>query len=116
MTQKGSLLAGMAGLSITYALNVTQSFNWLVRMASDWESQVVSVERVAEYANIPPEPPLVVEGQRPPPGWPSAGAIELRNFSLAYRAGLPKVRDLCIITCPRLAERAAGGASSPPRY
>ena len=38
--EKGTLAAGVAGLSISYALNVTQSLNWLVRMASDKESQV----------------------------------------------------------------------------
>jgi ABC-type multidrug transport system fused ATPase/permease subunit len=42
--------AGLAGLSISFALSVTQSLNWSVRMASDLESQMVSVERVKAYA------------------------------------------------------------------
>ena len=38
--------AGAAGLSISFALSVTQSLNWSVRMASDLEAQMISVERV----------------------------------------------------------------------
>jgi ATP-binding cassette, subfamily C (CFTR/MRP), member 1 len=37
--------AGMAGLSLSFALSITQAINWSVRMASDLESQMVSVER-----------------------------------------------------------------------
>jgi hypothetical protein len=40
------IFAGLAGLAISMALNCTQSLNWSVRMASDLESQMVSVERV----------------------------------------------------------------------
>lgn len=35
--------AGLAGLAISFAMSVTQSLNWTVRMASDMESQMVSV-------------------------------------------------------------------------
>jgi ATP-binding cassette subfamily C (CFTR/MRP) protein 1 len=37
------VLVGLAGLAISFALSVTQSLNWTVRMASDMESQMVSV-------------------------------------------------------------------------
>ena len=36
------------GLSVTYALSVTQTLNWMVRMSCDMEANVVSVERVKE--------------------------------------------------------------------
>jgi hypothetical protein len=39
----------MAGLAVSLALSVTQSLNWSVRMASDLESQMVSVERIKTY-------------------------------------------------------------------
>jgi len=42
--------AGIAGLAISLAMNITQSLNWSVRMASDMESQMVSVERVKTYS------------------------------------------------------------------
>jgi ABC-type multidrug transport system fused ATPase/permease subunit len=43
------------GLSINYALNVTQILNMMVRVASDLEADIVSVERIKEYSEIPLE-------------------------------------------------------------
>jgi hypothetical protein len=45
--------AGLAGLAVSLALSVTQSLNWSVRMASDLESQMVSVERIKSYSGMP---------------------------------------------------------------
>jgi len=38
---RGNIDAGTAGLSISYALQITQVLNWLVRMTSDAETNVV---------------------------------------------------------------------------
>ena len=42
--------AGLVGLSISYALQVTSALNMMVRMTSDLETNIVAVERVKEYA------------------------------------------------------------------
>lgn len=47
--------AGAAGLSISFALSVTQSLNWSVRMSSDLEADMVSVERISQFIKIEPE-------------------------------------------------------------
>ncbi|KAF5902976.1 canalicular multispecific organic anion transporter 2 isoform X2, partial [Clarias magur] len=52
---KDNLSEGLVGLSVTYALQVTMSLNWMVRMTSDLESNIVAVERVKEYSETPPE-------------------------------------------------------------
>lgn len=49
--------ASLAGLSITYALQITQTLGWMVRMSTDAETQMNSVERVSYYAHLPPEAP-----------------------------------------------------------
>ena len=36
---------GLVGLSISYALNVTMVLNYLVRMTSELEANIVAVER-----------------------------------------------------------------------
>jgi len=87
---------GAAGLSITYAMAACASLSWLVRALSMVETEIVSVERMKEFAELTPEPPLVLHDSRPPKGWPSAGAIELRELSMRYRPDLPRV--LCGIT------------------
>ena len=40
--------SSLAGLSITFALRVTQSLNWCVRQYCEIEANIVSVERIKE--------------------------------------------------------------------
>lgn len=49
---KSTLAAGFAGLVISYTLNITQGLSWFVRMATEVETNVVSVERIGEYSNL----------------------------------------------------------------
>ncbi|XP_075790564.1 LOW QUALITY PROTEIN: ATP-binding cassette sub-family C member 2 [Pelodiscus sinensis] len=87
---RDSLGSGIVGLSISSALNVTQTLNWLVRMTSELETNIVAVERVQEYVEVQNEAPWVTE-QRPPPGWPSRGEIQITDYQARYRPGLDLV-------------------------
>ncbi|NXP92337.1 MRP2 protein, partial [Passerina amoena] len=49
---KGTLEGGIVGLSVSSALNVTQTLNWLVRTSSELETNIVAVERVHEYMTV----------------------------------------------------------------
>jgi ATP-binding cassette subfamily C (CFTR/MRP) protein 1 len=93
--------AGLAGLSISYALSVTQSLNWSVRMASDMEANMVAVERVEEYSNIQSEGlrSTPVDAKLPQV-WPPKGAIEFTEVRLRYRPGLPFVLKGLNLTIP----------------
>uniref|UniRef100_A0AAY4E645 ABC-type glutathione-S-conjugate transporter n=1 Tax=Denticeps clupeoides TaxID=299321 RepID=A0AAY4E645_9TELE len=93
---RGSLDSGLVGLSISYALNVTQTLNWLVRMTSELETNIVAVERVSEYCEIENEAPWVME-KRPPQGWPDAGRLRFDQYKVRYRPELDLV--LHGITC-----------------
>ncbi|KAL8582638.1 hypothetical protein ACOMHN_028703 [Nucella lapillus] len=91
------LEGGLVGLSVSYAMQVTQALNWMVRMASDLETNIVSVERLKEYSETPTEAKWVVPGRRPPGDWPDTGSVDFVNYSTRYRPGL----DLVIknVTC-----------------
>uniref|UniRef100_A0A5K3EWX4 ABC-type glutathione-S-conjugate transporter n=1 Tax=Mesocestoides corti TaxID=53468 RepID=A0A5K3EWX4_MESCO len=84
------LAAGFAGLVISYALNVTQSLSWLVRMSTEFETDIVSVERIKEYSELPIEAPWEVDEKKPPPQWPE-GSLEFVNYSTRYREDLDLV-------------------------
>ncbi|XP_056406097.1 ATP-binding cassette sub-family C member 3 isoform X2 [Hyla sarda] len=86
-----SLSPGLVGLSVSYALQVTMSLNWLVRMTSDLETNIVAVERVKEYAETETEAPWIIEDNQPPEDWPSRGEVEFSNYSVRYRPGLDLV-------------------------
>ncbi|CAE8713287.1 unnamed protein product [Polarella glacialis] len=89
---RSTLSAGTAGLSISYALSVTQALNWVVRMAADRENNIVSVERVREYLRLPLEPPHRLPATDPPvASWPLEGRVELQEVQLRYRPELPLV-------------------------
>lgn len=89
--KQGTLTAGMVGLSLSYALQITQTLNWIVRMTVEVETNIVSVERIKEYADLKSEAPLIVEGHRPPKEWPSQGDIKFNNYSTRYRPELDLV-------------------------
>ncbi|XP_074015050.1 ATP-binding cassette sub-family C member 2 isoform X2 [Numenius arquata] len=93
---KGTLEGGIVGLSVSSALNVTQTLNWLVRTSSELETNIVAVERVHEYTKVKNEAPWVTE-KRPPRGWPSKGEIQFVDYKVRYRPELELV--LQGITC-----------------
>ncbi|XP_067274888.1 multidrug resistance-associated protein 1 isoform X1 [Pseudorasbora parva] len=85
---RDSLSPGIMGLSISYALQVTASLNWLVRMSSELETNIVAVERVKEYGDTEKEAEWKLEHSTLPAGWPTVGHIEIHNFGLRYREDL----------------------------
>ncbi|EFR00504.1 metal resistance protein YCF1 [Nannizzia gypsea CBS 118893] len=91
VTTHTGITAGMVGLAMSYALMITQSLNWIVRQTVEVETNIVSVERVLEYANLPSEAPDVIFKNRPTLGWPSQGAVTFNNYSTRYRPGLDLV-------------------------
>uniref|UniRef100_A0A8D0EF95 ABC-type glutathione-S-conjugate transporter n=1 Tax=Salvator merianae TaxID=96440 RepID=A0A8D0EF95_SALMN len=92
---KNHLSAGLVGLSVSYALQVTISLNWMVRMTSDLETNIVAVERVKEYSESEIEAPWIIEDKRPPEDWPNHGEVNFINYSVRYRKGLDLVlKDL----------------------
>eukprot|EP00932_Pfiesteria_piscicida_P023044 SRR837773.9781.p1 GENE.SRR837773.9781~~SRR837773.9781.p1 ORF type:complete len:635 (-),score=114.66 SRR837773.9781:151-2055(-) len=90
---RDQISAGLAGVSISYALSVTQALNWVVRMTSDRETNIVSVERLSEYIKLRPEPPRRLPTDPQEAAWPTVGAIEFKDVRLRYRPDLPLVLD-----------------------
>lgn len=92
-----TLDAGTVGLSVSYALSVTQTLNWLVRMTSDVETNIVAVERIKEYSQTPQEAEWEIPERKPDPKWPEQGLITFDHYQTRYRQGLDLVlRD---VTC-----------------
>ncbi|PNI11687.1 ABCC1 isoform 2 [Pan troglodytes] len=83
-----SLSAGLVGLSVSYSLQVTTYLNWLVRMSSEMETNIVAVERLKEYSETEKEAPWQIQETAPPSSWPQVGRVEFRNYCLRYREDL----------------------------
>ena len=103
VTTGRGLSAGMAGLSLSYALMITQALNFIVRQTVEVETNIVSVERVLEYARLPSEAPDIVPDNRlTSSGWPAHGAVSFQNYSARYRPELdPALRNVDVDIRPR---------------
>ena len=91
---EGNVSAGLAGLTLVYALDVTKYMEHGTNMASELETKMNAVERVVEYLdkdleNSHDTEPSVALGI--PVDWPKKGKLEIDNLSMRYRPGLPLV-------------------------
>ncbi len=86
MFQKNLFLKLKVGLSLSYALNITGAMNMLVRMTSEIETNMVSVERIEEYQTVPQEAPFETpEGNgEPPKEWPQHGVVHFDNYQVMW--------------------------------
>ncbi|XLR29410.1 hypothetical protein HN51_049303 [Arachis hypogaea] len=88
---EGFIDPGLAGLSVTYGLNLTTINAWVIWSLCSLENNIISVERILQYTSIPSEPPLVVEENRPDPSWPSHGEVNIHELQVRYAPHLPLV-------------------------
>ena len=57
---------------------------------SEFEIEMNAVERLEYYAHqLETEAPEIIPNQRPPPSWPTCGAIQFDHVKLRYRPELP---------------------------
>ncbi|GAB1607313.1 multidrug resistance-associated protein 1-like isoform X1 [Argonauta hians] len=91
VTNRESLTPGGVGLAVTYALSITQTLNWFIRMTSELETNIVAVERIKEYSEIPTEGPYLIENNKPAPEWPAKGEMVLDNYATRYRENMELV-------------------------
>ena len=87
----GKVDAGAAGLSLTYAVTFTENVLWLVRLYSNNEQNMNSVERVKEYLDVEQEAKAILPDCRPDGDWPSQGNVDFIEYSTRYRADLKPV-------------------------
>ncbi|KAK9113509.1 hypothetical protein Syun_020306 [Stephania yunnanensis] len=94
---RSAISPSLAGLAATYGLNLNVLQAWVIWNLCNVENKMISVERILQYSKVPSEAPLVIEGSRPEPRWPTNGTIELENLHFRYRPILPMV--LKGVTC-----------------
>ncbi|KAF9315904.1 Multidrug resistance-associated protein 1 [Podila horticola] len=82
--------ASLVGLTLSFAMTFTEEVSSLVRISSDLQNQLISVERVVEYTELRTEAPTTTAVALPK-NWPQNGHIVFRNYSTRYREGLDLV-------------------------
>eukprot|EP00761_Pharyngomonas_kirbyi_P013067 gb/GECH01013094.1/.p1 GENE.gb/GECH01013094.1/~~gb/GECH01013094.1/.p1 ORF type:complete len:1376 (+),score=357.92 gb/GECH01013094.1/:1-4128(+) len=118
VVSRSSDMAGLIGLSLTYALQITGTLNWTVRQFTETENQMNAVERLLYYSDeLESEAPLQILDTQPTPPWPSDGNIIFEDFSMRYSKDLnPVLRylNLNIKGCEKIGVvgRTGAGKSS----
>lgn len=87
----GRIDAGLAGLSLTYAITFTDNILWVVRLYALNEQNMNSVERIREYLEVEQEAAEIIPDNRSSTDWPEAGAVTFSDYSTRYRPDLDRV-------------------------
>ncbi|KAF8733147.1 hypothetical protein HU200_015520 [Digitaria exilis] len=93
----GTFSPGFVGMALSYGLSLNMSFVFSIQNQCQLANQIISVERVNQYMDIPSEAAEVIEENRPSSEWPQTGRVELRDLKIRYRQDAPLV--LHGITC-----------------
>lgn len=97
----GSIDAGAAGLSLTYAVTFTENVLWLVRLYAEVQQSMNSVERVKEYLDVDQEAAAILPNSRPSSRWPEKGAVDFTDYTTRYRPDLePVLRNVSFAVKP----------------
>ncbi|KAK4847615.1 hypothetical protein QYF36_003885 [Acer negundo] len=93
----GAIDPSMAGLAVTYGLNLNARLSRWILSFCKLENKIISIERIYQYSRIPSEAPPFIEDSCPPASWPENGTIELIDLKVRYAENLPVV--LHGVTC-----------------
>ncbi|XP_007029920.2 PREDICTED: ABC transporter C family member 3 isoform X1 [Theobroma cacao] len=88
---EGVIDPAIAGLAVMYGLNLNILQTWVVWTICNMENKIISVERMLQYSNIPSEPALVIESNRPDRSWPYHGEVRILDLQVRYAPHMPLV-------------------------
>ncbi|KAL7292212.1 hypothetical protein TKK_0014165 [Trichogramma kaykai] len=107
---------GQVGLAITQLMSIVLLVQWGMRQSAEVTNNLMSVERILEYTQVPPEKnlrdkgisykymkkhKLITDADEPnlvplPSNWPSKGTVEFEHLYLRYAESEdPVLKDLC---------------------
>lgn len=90
---KASLGAAVAGLGLTYAAQLTSSFQRMTNLITQVENIMTCYERIAHYDELPEEgyTRTPTHSTALDAAWPRTGAVVFENVIMRYRDELPAV-------------------------
>ncbi|KAK8620541.1 hypothetical protein V6N13_067014 [Hibiscus sabdariffa] len=88
---EGIIDPAIAGLAVTYGLNLNMLQAWVVWTICNMENKIISVERILQYSSIPSEPALVIETNCPDQSWPFRGEVNINDLQVRYAPHMPLV-------------------------
>ena len=90
-TPEGTIPGGQAGLILSSSLILIGMFQYGVRLSAEFETQMVSTERVLEYGKLEQEADFRIENRPLSVDWPDKGCVIYNHVTLRYSRELPPV-------------------------
>ncbi len=87
----GNLSPGLAGLLTVYSLSFWGVLNWGIRIWSEVEARMTSMERVKFYSRLPQESSVTKDPVELASDWPRRGEVRFENVVARYAPHLPQV-------------------------
>lgn len=93
---QGNLIgAGIAGFSLIFIVKFWEHLNWCIRMFSEVESMMTSVERLLKFIGLEPEEKVsfnnISDKENDLKEWPKAGEVVFENVTAKYADHLPNI-------------------------
>ncbi|KAG0042053.1 Multidrug resistance-associated protein 1, partial [Gryganskiella cystojenkinii] len=85
--QRDPASAGQFGIVLSQIGTLTGMTTIMMTAYCQLEIGIVSVERIREYSQLPPEARDVIPDSKTDESWPQQGKIEFQNYSTRYREG-----------------------------
>ena len=86
---RGTIDPGLAGMALVSSLAFTGTLQYAVRQLSELENLFTSVERMIAYTRLESEAEACSAPGTLPLTWPSAGALDVQQLTVAYAPGAP---------------------------
>jgi ABC-type multidrug transport system fused ATPase/permease subunit len=91
VASRASLPPGLAGVALVSSLTFTGTLHYAVRQLAETENLMTSVERLLAFTRLPQEGAAASAPGALPPAWPHAGALAVRELTVAYHPGAAPV-------------------------
>ncbi|XP_052070017.1 multidrug resistance-associated protein 1-like [Mytilus californianus] len=88
---KDHLTVGIVALTFTYAYKMKDLIRWFMMNYANFETNIVSIERVTEFIETPKEALWRIQETKPKPTWPDEGRVEMNDYGVRYREDLDLV-------------------------
>lgn len=97
---RNSISVGIVGLTLTYMIPLPETLSDLLMSLTSLENEMVSVERVKAYTDLPKERGFEISNDLRHTTWPASPTITFNKVHLRYRPNTPLVLKGLSFTIP----------------
>ncbi|KAG0362901.1 hypothetical protein BGZ54_008441 [Gamsiella multidivaricata] len=98
IVQRNTLQQGIFAVALSEIGNLTTVMNRVMSTGCQIETDIVAIERVREYSQLPSEARDVIPDSKTDKAWPQQGEIVFQDYSTRYREGLDLVLKKVSVT------------------